>query len=109
MPRPHLPAVALSLFAGCIGNVSTSSLAQQPASLTQQAPFAGETLWSPLTALPADVAAGREWVRPEIYRTYALNFGAIQQFLNGAPREFTMGPDRQPLLLALPTPEGDWA
>jgi hypothetical protein len=108
MPRPR--ALRFVLLAACFELVCAGRPAlAQPPSMVQAPNFAGETFWTSLAALPPESAAGREWVRPQVYRTYALDLNSIRQFLAGAPLEFTTGLGRPPLVLSLPTPTGELA
>jgi hypothetical protein len=107
MPRSLALIALMSASCALVSGVGSGHARAQA---VQQAPnFAGESLWTGLAELPVQVAAGREWVRPQVYRTYALDLAGMQQLLAGAPLEFTTGPGRPGLVLALPTPEGDVA
>ncbi|MFO0856505.1 MAG: M12 family metallo-peptidase [Phycisphaerales bacterium] len=84
-----------------VGTMSFTAHAQQATALRS-----GEQHWTSLAAMPPQVVAGREWVRPAIYRAYQLDFASIRQFLATAPLEFS---GRQRLMIALPNPKGEFS
>ncbi len=117
--RRSLRAGAFAL-AGALGALCSPALAQiqplptdgaQQAAARQQAgqhadqQHAGHTAWRMLDALPASVEQGRSWVRARRGALAALDLPALRTLLASAPMEFT---GAQPLLLALPNPDGDW-
>lgn len=101
--RTLLAAVAGSVIAPLVAlnTWSTQAYAQQANVLRS-----GEQNWTALAAMPPQVIAGREWVRPTIYRAYQLDFASIRQFLTTAPLEFS---GRQRLMIALPNPAGEFS
>ncbi len=79
----------------------TPAQAQQATALRN-----GEHHWTALVAMPPQVVAGREWVRPATYRAYQLDFAGVRQFLTTAPLEFS---GRERLMIALPNPAGEFS
>ncbi len=96
------------LVAGLSLSLATLAHAQQqnaPQNQAAQAQF-GEQHWTILPAFPAQVSAGREWVRPTTFKALQLNLPALRQTLAAAPLEFSA---RQRPIVAIPNPTGDFS
>ncbi|MFA6044114.1 MAG: reprolysin-like metallopeptidase [Phycisphaerales bacterium] len=72
-------------------------------------PTSPEGAFTFLPAVPADVAALRENVRPNVYQAVRVNWDALRVVLATAPLEDSPAAVTNPLVMTLPMPEGYWA
>ncbi len=64
--------------------------------------------WSILDGVPAAAAQREEWVRPAHGVPATLDVRAMRDVLAGAPLEDTRRAQTDPLVIALPDPDGHW-
>ncbi len=81
--------------------------------LSWHAALADETssdgVWTTVGEIPAEHLAGGAWVRPDVCQPVILNLGALQNILALAPMEDTPEAQDAPIILRLPTPQGQFA
>jgi len=95
--RLRLVVVVIAVLAALVATRSSVAQATNP-----------EGSFTFLTEVPANVAALRANVRPNVYQPVRVNWDALNALLAAAPLEDTPAA-AQPLTITLPMPEGYWA
>ncbi len=85
---------------------AASCVSLRPALAQQASP---EGAFSLLPAVPANVAAQRANVRPNVYQAVQVNWDVLRALLATAPMEDTPQAQANPLIMTLPMPEGYFA
>ena len=65
-------------------------------------------VWAEVQNMPAALKASEEWVRPAIYRTFAIDQAAFQTVVKNAPMEFTAEAENAPVVFTVPMPDGSY-
>jgi hypothetical protein len=86
---------------GVTASTAQIALAQDANAIVQAQ---GNNLWLSLQQLPAGVANGRAWIRPQRGHLAALDIQGMTALLAAAPMEF----GGASLRIALPDPDGNW-
>ncbi len=74
--------------------------------LFSSAVFAQKSYWTDIPETVANAAKGERVLIPNKYRTVALNEEAMLNDLRSAPAEFSQQAQLQPMIIALPMPDG---
>jgi hypothetical protein len=65
-------------------------------------------VWAEVKNVPAALKATDEWVRPAIYRVFAIDDVAFQNVVKNAPMEFTPEAENAPVVFTAPMPDGSY-
>ncbi|MDX2118436.1 MAG: M12 family metallo-peptidase [Planctomycetota bacterium] len=65
-------------------------------------------VWSEVKNVPQALKASDEWVRPAIYRVFAIDDQAFQNVVRNAPMEFTPEAEKAPVVFTVPMPDGSY-
>ncbi|MFO0830577.1 MAG: M12 family metallo-peptidase [Phycisphaerales bacterium] len=97
--------MSFRLLHACVGLLACCTAATTRAQDTAPVAQTGESFWTPLAAMPAEVENARPWVR-HAGKLLELDFASIKALLRGAPLEFS---GRERAVIALPNPRGEFS